>query len=80
MGRYPALQKPVNDHSFESGVLEQGIMQDRGSRGPGLGSTELEVGNKDCGSVISKVRSSVKAYLEQCLRYTVAAQSCDNRS
>ena len=27
MGRYPALQKPAYDHSFESGVLEQGNIQ-----------------------------------------------------
>ena len=24
MGRYLVMQKPANDHSFESGVLEQG--------------------------------------------------------
>ena len=33
MGRYLVMQKPVNDHSFEPGVLEQGNMsnvQDRG--------------------------------------------------
>ena len=43
--RDPAQQKPVNNHSFESGLLEQGNtlnMQDRGSRGPGLGTTPLE--------------------------------------
>ena len=31
MGRYLVMQKPVNDHSFESGVLEQENVQDRGS-------------------------------------------------
>ena len=34
MGRYRALQKPGNYHSFESGVLEQGNIYNMQDRGP----------------------------------------------
>ena len=46
MGRYPALQKPAYDHSFESGVPEQGNiqnMQDRGSLRTRVGNHCLKV-------------------------------------
>ena len=33
MGCYLVMQKPVNDHSFESGVLEQGNIQNVQDRG-----------------------------------------------